>query len=220
LGFLIQQGKMTSIFVNQLFQMKVSKILIFAFGALLCLSVVVLTIRQIAIKDVPEYSLAIINAQVKTSDEKLVSAMLLKHDKIVAMGNDQEILKQRNEDTVVIDMQGQTIAPGEIAKSVQLESALSQGVTTLLLDVNETEAEEYYWGRQHGLYQVRVAVKSQDPELIEASDHKFIVNSDPNFMSRIGSLDVGHYADFIVLKDNKLTQTWVGAVKVHGSENL
>lgn len=200
--------------------MKVSKILIFAFGALLCLSVVVLTIRQIAIKDVPEYSLAIINAQVKTSDEKLVSAMLLKHDKIVAMGNDQEILKQRNEDTVVIDMQGQTIAPGEIAKSVQLESALSQGVTTLLLDVNETEAEEYYWGRQHGLYQVRVAVKSQDPELIEASDHKFIVNSDPNFMSRIGSLDVGHYADFIVLKDNKLTQTWVGAVKVHGSENL
>lgn len=200
--------------------MKVSKILIFAFGALLCLSVVVLTIRQIAIKDVPEYSLAIVNAQVKTSSEQVVSAMLLKHDKIVAMGNDEEILQQRNEDTVVIDMQGQTIAPGEVVKSNQLENALSQGVTTLLLEVNETEAEEYYWGRQHGMYNVRLAVKSQDPELIEASDHKFIVNKDPNFMSRIGSLDIGHYADFIVLKDNKLTQTWVGAVKVHGLESL
>lgn len=211
---------MASIFVNQLFQMKVSKILVFAFGALLCLSVVVLTIRQIAIKDVPEYSLAIINAQVKTSGEQVVSAMLLKHDKIVAMGNDQEILKQRNGDTVVIDMQGQTIAPGEMVKSNQLYGAASRGVTTLLLDVNEVEAEEYYWGRQHGLYKVRVAVTSQDPELIEASDHKFIVNNDPNFMSRLGSLDVGHYADFVVLKDNKLTQTWIGAVKVHGLESL
>lgn len=200
--------------------MNVSKILVFAFGAFMALSVVVLTIRQIAIKDVAHPALAIINAKVTVSDKTNVSAMLLKHDKIVAIGMDDEILQQAPQEVVIIDMQGKQIAPGQLTSSATIENATKSGVTTLVIDVNDEQANEYFWGRQHGLYNVRLALSSSDMEIVSASDHKFIVNNDPNYMNLLGDLDVGKYADFVVLDNDKLVETWVGAVKVYQTKQL
>lgn len=196
--------------------MKFSKLLTFSIAGFIALSVVVLTARQVATKDVAEPYLAIVNAKVVDENQQpLASAILLKEDKIVLFGNKDMVLSALPVEGVTLDMNGKTIAPGKVAKVEGIgQELLAQGVTTAQINPTSLDdANDYYWGRQHGWYDVRVQLIDDVAMEQERSDHLFFVGANHPNRQLIGKLTKGAFADFQVLNNGQLEQTWLGGVK-------
>lgn len=196
--------------------MKFSKILTFSIAGFVALSVVVLTARQVATKDVAEPYLAIVNANVVDEHQQpLASAILLKDDKIVMFGNKEMVLSALPVEGVTLDMAGKTIAPGKVAEVNHIDPALlEQGITTAQIQPTSLDdATEYYWGRQHGWYDVRVQLVDNVDMAADKSDHLFFVGLNHPNRQLVGKLTTGGFADFQVLNNGQLEQTWLGGVK-------
>ena len=196
--------------------MKLSKILTFSIAGFIALSIVVLTARQVITKDAARPYLAIVNAQIVDDQQQLIAtAMLLHEDKITLFGDKSEVLKALPDYGDTLDMQGKTIKPGKVMSVENLEQELlSKGVTTAQVAADsEDDATEYYWGRQHGWYDVRVQLVNDVELEPSASDHLFFVGKTHPNSQLIGKLSQGGFADFQVLNNGKLEQTWLGGVK-------
>lgn len=196
--------------------MKFSKILIFFIAGFVALSIVVLTARQVAIKDVAKPYLAIVNAKVVDENQQAIaSAMLLKDDKIVMFGNVDTVLNALPDEGVTLDMKGKTIAPGKVAKIESMEQELlAKGITTAQIESDSMDdATDYYWGRQHGWYDVRIQLVDDVALEQELSDHLFFVGVDHPNSQLVGTLTKGGFADFQVISNGQLEQTWLGGVK-------
>ena len=198
--------------------MKFSKLLTFSIAGFIALSVVVLTARQVTIKSVAEPYLAIVNAKVVDENQQpLASAMLLKDDKILMFGNKEMILNALPVEGTTLDMMGKTIAPGKVAAVTNLEQALlSKGITTAEIEPESLDdATDYYWGRQHGWYDVRVQLVDDVALAQDKSDHLFFVGVNHPNRALVGKLTAGGFADFQVLSNGQLEQTWLGGVKLY-----
>ncbi len=196
--------------------MKLSKILTFSIAGFIALSIVVLTARQVITKDAARPYLAIVNAQIVDDQQQLIAtAMLLHEDRITLFGDKSEVLKALPDYGDTLDMQGKTIKPGKVMSVENLEQELlSKGVTTAQVAADsEDDATEYYWGRQHGWYDVRVQLVNDVELEPSASDHLFFVGKTHPNSQLIGKLSQGGFADFQVLNNGKLEQTWLGGVK-------
>lgn len=196
--------------------MKLSKLLTFTVAGFIALSVVVLTARQVAVKDVAEPYLAIVNAQVINENEQQVaSAILLKDDRVVMFGNDKTVLEALPNYGSKLDMQGKIVAPGKVVVVNNIEQELlSQGITTAQIQPKSVDdATDYYWGRQHGWYDVRVQLVNDIELKQELSDHLFFVGKNHPNSQLVGKLTEGGFADFRVLNNGQLEQTWLGGVK-------
>jgi len=196
--------------------MKLSKILTISLAGFIALSIVVLTARQVLMNEAAEPYLAIVNAKVvNTEGEQIATAMLLKDDKVLALGSKQLVLDALPQDYAAVDMDGKIIKPAKVAVAKELDTELlAQGVTTVQVSVDSAdEAKEYYWGRQHGWYDVRVQVVSEAQLEQELSDHLYFVGAEHPNRSLVGKLAKGTFADFQVLNNGKLEQTWLGGVK-------
>ena len=130
------------------------------------------------VTDVAKPYLAIVNANiVDQQQQKIATAMLLKDDKIQLFGTEQQILQALPEEGVSLDMNGKTIAPGKVMEVKNLaEELLAKGITTAQINAeSEQDANEYYWGRQHGWYDVRVQVVNKVELEQTLSDHLFFI---------------------------------------------
>lgn len=196
--------------------MKFSKVLTFSIAGFVALAIVVLTARQVLVTDVAKPYLAIVNANiVGQQQQKIATAMLLKGDRIQLFGTDQEVLQALPEEGVTLDMNGKTIVPGKVMEVQNLaEELLAQGITTAQINAeSEQDANEYYWGRQHGWYDVRVQVVNNVELEQTLSDHLFFVGKTHPNSQFVGTLSEGGFADFRVLENGELKQTWLGGVK-------
>lgn len=196
--------------------MKLSKLLIFAVAGFIALSIVVLTARQVAVKDVAKPYLAIVNAHVvNEGEQQLASAILLKDDRVVMFGNNEMVLKALPVNGSKLDMQGMTIAPGKVVAVNDIkQELLAQGVTTAQIQPRTLgDATDYYWGRQHGWYDVRVQLVNDIKLEQGLSDHLFFVGKNHPNSQLVGKLTEGGFADFRVLNNGQLEQTWLGGVK-------
>lgn len=200
--------------------MKLSKLFVFALAGFICLSIVVLTARQVLITDVAQPHLVLTNAKILNEKAMyLGSTMVLKEDKVLALGDsfDKSSLP---EGTMTLDMEGKMIMPGRVFEVDDLTpDLLAKGVTTAQLSkVDESELEEYYWGRQHGMYDVRVQVIDKSNSNSELSDHLFFVGDAHPNSQLVGSLIEGGFADFQVYNLGRLEQTWLGGVKQYQAQ--
>lgn len=196
--------------------MKLTKLLTFVFAGFVALSVVVLTIRQVMIKDVAQPYLAIVNAKVMGAEQNPVaSALMLKDDRILILGDRETVLSALPEGAAVLDMKGKVIVPGKVSPVGELSpSLLSQGITTAQINATSVDdAEQYYWGRQHGWYDVRVQLVNDVALSDEMSDHLFFVGANHPNSGYVGVITEGGFADFQVLSEGQLEQTWLGGVK-------
>lgn len=194
--------------------MKLSKILILLSAGLICLAIVVLTAHRVLTTDVAQPYLAVVNANIKDAKQQpLGSAMLLKADRIERLSAETS-LNDLPVGTVIVDMQGKTIVPGKVSQVAQISSELlSQGITTVqITPVSKQDAKDYYWGRQHGWYDVRIQLQGESNTDIN-SDHLLFVGAQHQHSKLVGSLVVGGFADFLVFDQGKLEQTWLGGVK-------
>ena len=200
--------------------MKLSKLFVFALAGFICLSIVVLTARQILITEVAKPHVVLTNAKILNEKAMyLGTTMVLKEDKVLALGDSFE-LSSLPEGTVTLDMEGKMIMPGRVIQAQELTSdLLAKGVTTVQLsEIADSELEEYYWGRQHGMYDVRVQVLESKAPSSVASDHLFFIGDAHANGQLVGSLIAGGFADFQVFNRGKLEQTWLGGVKQYQAQ--
>lgn len=137
----------------------------------MALTVVVMTTRQIVITDTPAEYRAFINGKIVTLDknQSTHSAMLLKGNRVLAIGNDDSILRQLPANHVVDDLQGNVLLPGKVSyneKSMtelsNTQKLLEKGITTVFVtQINNEDLKALYLKRRHGLIDIRIMIDSE-----------------------------------------------------------
>jgi predicted amidohydrolase YtcJ len=87
-----------------------------AYGLLALIAIAAIALTQLSQRPTPPASQAFINAQILTMDvnNTVAEALLLKGDRISAVGSTEQILKLTDDKTLVIDLAGKTLMPGFI----------------------------------------------------------------------------------------------------------